>query len=383
MATFNGQLRPNDITNLLFNFIISQQVFADNIADNFTLVDKAKVDGGLYGDTKLYYATDCLKSHAWGNDAEATNLLALERPKAPDVQAIHLDVFRQIDLTVDQYLSKRAWGNEDAFSSFMAQALGWIGDTKRIYDKTLYNTFIGTTETSIGKQIQTVDIDAGGRTSGENIAEKVANILTDMEDISRDYNDYGNIRSYSLGDIKMVWNSKYYNEVKKIDLPNIFHSEQLASTFDGDVLPEKYFGTVITSTNIADYSASTPAAGKPIDSDDGSYVPGVNHANGLIRSMVEKTGTVSGNTFHIFAGEEIPAGATIKASGTFEPGEVYIETSDVICKILVKYPPLMSAFEVGTSFFNPKSLTENHYLTWGHNTLEYLKNYPFVTLKAI
>ena len=41
----------------------------------------------------------------------------------------------------------------------------------------------------------------------------------------------------------------------------------------------------------------------------------------------------------------------------------------------------MSAFEVGTSFFNPKSLTENHYLTFGHNTIEYLKAYPMVTVK--
>ena len=43
----------------------------------------------------------------------------------------------------------------------------------------------------------------------------------------------------------------------------------------------------------------------------------------------------------------------------------------------------MSAFETGTTFFNPRSLTENHYLTFGHNTLKYLKNYPFITVKAI
>ena len=59
------------------------------------------------------------------------------------------------------------------------------------------------------------------------------------------------------------------------------------------------------------------------------------------------------------------------------------ENANIICKVLVKLPPYMSAFEVGTSFFNPKSLTENHYLTFGHNTLEYLKNYPFITVKAI
>ena len=42
----------------------------------------------------------------------------------------------------------------------------------------------------------------------------------------------------------------------------------------------------------------------------------------------------------------------------------------------------MSAFEVGTSFFNALSLTENHYLIWGHNTLEHLMNYPMVTVKG-
>lgn len=105
MANFNGQLRSNEIFSALYNMIISQQVFADNIkGTKATLVDKAREDGSLYGDTKLYYATDVLKSAPWGKDAEATNLLALHRPAAPECQAIHLDQFRQISLTVDNYL---------------------------------------------------------------------------------------------------------------------------------------------------------------------------------------------------------------------------------------------------------------------------------------
>jgi hypothetical protein len=43
--------------------------------------------------------------------------------------------------------------------------------------------------------------------------------------------------------------------------------------------------------------------------------------------------------------------------------------------------PYMSGFEVGTSFFNPRSLTETNYLTFGHNTLEYLKDKPFITVE--
>lgn len=119
MANFNGQLNSNEIFSALYNMIISQQVFADNIAGTVSeLVDKARVDGSMYGDTKLYYSTDVLKSAPWGNDAEAANLLALHRPEAPECQKITLDVFRQISLTVDNYLTKRAWSTEGAFSSF-------------------------------------------------------------------------------------------------------------------------------------------------------------------------------------------------------------------------------------------------------------------------
>ena len=382
-------LNPNEIFASIANMIISQEVFADNLGKHQTLVDKARVDGSLYGDKKLYYATDVLKSHVWGGDSEASNLLSLDRPADPQVQDITLDVFRQIRLTVDNYLSKRAWSNEGAFSSFQSVMLGWMRETKRVYDGTLYNCFIGATETSTGKQIKNIDLDAG-TAAGEapldvekreamNIARGLADLFVEMGDYSRDFNDYGFLRSYADEAIKVVWNAKYVNKIRKVDLPTIFHKEGLVDKFEEDVLPEKYFGIVITSSNISSYSDSTPAAGKPIDSDDDTYVPGVNHANG---SMVEKDVTVSGTAYHVFPGDEIPAGATIVAStGDFLPGEVYIAQADIICKVLVKLPPLMSAFEVGTSFFNPRSLTENHYLTFGHNSLAYLKNYPFITVK--
>ena len=396
MASFNGTLNSNEIFSALYNMIISQQVFADNLGKHQTLVDKARVDGGLYGDTKLYYSTDVLSSSAWGNDLEASNLLNIDRPDAPECQKIVLDKFRQIRITVDNYLSKRAWSTEAAFSEFNSVMLGWIRETKKVYDGTLYNAFIGTNETEVGSQIQSVDL---ATTSGHPlynltgvekeqmeamlIAQSMADLFVKMGDYSRDFNDYQNLRSYANDDIKVVWNSNYVNKIRKIDLPTIFHKEGLVDKFEEDVLPARYFGTVITEDNINDYSASSPAAGKPIDSDDNTYVPGANNANGTIRSLVEKTVTVSSKAYHVFPGDEIPAGATVVAStGNFLPGEVYIQTDNVICKIMVKYPPIMSAFEVATSFFNPRSLTENHYLTWGYNSLEHLSNYPFITLKA-
>ena len=388
-------LNSNEIFSSIANMIISQEVFADNLGKHQTLVDKARVDGSLYGDKKLYYATDVLKSHAWGNDSEASNLLSLDRPADPKVQDITLDVFRQIRLTVDNYLSKRAWADEGAFSAFNSVMLGWMRETKRVYDGTLYNCFIGATSTSTGKQIVSVDLGTGSghplyqltgvekeQMEAMLIAQALADLFVAMGDYSRDYNDNQFLRSYADEAIKVIWNAKYVNKIRKIDLPTIFHKDGLVDKFEEDVLPARYFGTVITSSNISSFSAGTPAAGKPIDSDDGVYTPGVNHANGCIRSMVEKDITVSATAYHVFPGDEIPAGATILASsGNFGYGEVYIEQDDIICKVLVKLPPYMSAFEVGTSFFNPRSLTENHYLTFGHNTLEYLANYPFITVK--
>lgn len=368
MANFNGQLNSNEIFAALYNMIISQEIDTNNIAGTFSsLVDKARVDGGLLGDTKLYYSTDALASSEWGNDKEASNLLAISRPKAPKVQAITLDTFRQISLTVDNYLSKRAWSTEGAFSSFNSVMLGWIGDTKRVYDSTTYNAFFGTDETTAGQQ--DVEIDLATATSGltgiekakmegMTIAQELADLFVNLKDVSRDYNDYGNLRSYDMNSITVVWNSKYSNKIRKVDLPTIFHNEGLMEKFNDEILPARYFGTVNTSDTEVRDTPTTEDNAQPAN-------------YGTIRSLVEQ---VIGDN-HYFAGDLIKSGDTAPANTS------YTVNDKVICKIVSKLPPYMSAMEVGTSFFNPKSLTENHYLTWGHNTLEHLKGYPFITVK--
>lgn len=372
-------LTPNDIYATLGNMIISQQVFADNFGKHQTLVDKARVDGSLFGDRKLYYSVDALKTVAWLKDSEATNLLSLDRPADPKVQAIVLDKFRQIRLTVDNYLTKRAWADEGAFSSFNGVMLAQMRETKKIYDGTNFNVYIGTHEAS-SANVHSKSVTLSGTNDGQTIAQAIADLLVEMGDYSRDFNDYKYMRSYSSEDIKVVWNSKFVNKIRKVDTPTIFHREGLVDKLDEDVIPAKYFGVEITTDNYSTYSDSTPAAGKPIDSDNGTYVPGSNNANGCLRSAVEQDVTVGGTTTHLFPGEELPANAVVYASSEVKI-PCYIEDAKVICKVLVKLPPYMSAFEVATSFFNPRSLTENHYLTFGHNTINYLKNYPFITIK--
>lgn len=346
MPAFTGRLNANEIFASLYNMIISQEVFADNIKGAFeSLADMSRVDGGLYGDTKLYYSADVLQSNAWGNDTEAANLLALDRPSAPDVQGITLNKFRQIRLTVDNYLSKRAWSTEGAFSSFNSVMLGMIRDTKKIYDATTFNAFIGTNETTTGSQDRTITA-VTGQNPALTIAEDLARLLVDLQDVGRDYNDYGHMRSYDESDFVVIWNSDFYTSLKKVDMPVIFHNEGLLDEFEQKVLPARYFGTV----NAAQTTAN-----------------GTTH-----RSLIEQTI----GTTHYFAGDLIATGATIPA------GTSYTVDPTIAYKVMHKRSvPFMSAFEVGTSFFNPRSLTENHYLTWGHNTFEHLKNYPFITAR--
>lgn len=354
MATFNGQLNSNEIFAALYNMIISQQVFADNIASTGSeLVDMARVDGSMYGDTKLYYSTDVLKSTKWGNDAEAANLLALHRPEAPKCQAISLNVFRQIALTVDDYLSKRAWGDEGSFSSFKSVMLGWMGDTKKVYDATTFNAFVGTAKSGVATENIEVDVTtAVGTTTGEEaarieggvIAEQIAKLITNLKDITRDYNDNGQLRSYNISDLVFVWNSDAVAKIEKRDLPTIYHKD-IVDKLGEYVLPARYFGTVNA---------------------------GETQGNGTtVRSLVEQDIGVN----HYFAGD------LIKSTDKAPAGTSYTVNPNILFKVMHRSSvPYMSAFEVGTSFFNAKSLTDNRYLTFGHNTLEYLKQYPFVTV---
>lgn len=372
MPNFTGQLRPNEIFAALFNMIISLQTFADNIegADS-SLVDRARVDGSMYGDSKLYFATDTLHSKAWLNDQEAQNLLALHRPAAPKCQVIYLDQFRQISLTVDDYLSKRAWGSEAAFSQFQSVMLAWIMDTKKIYDITLYNSYIGTTQTAIGNQTISValpaapsnatdsELEAHARREAGIIATRIADLLVDLKDVTRDYNDYRHVRAFNPSALHVVWNSEWVNKIRKLDMPTIFHKDGLMDKFDEDVLPARFFGTVNAS------GGTTTAT------------------NSTIRALVEKDyNTVSPGAVGYDASKYVFPGDLLPASTVYLANETYTEDSNVICKVIHnRSVPYMSAMLVGTSFFNAKSLSTNHYLTYGHNTLEYLKNYPFITVK--
>lgn len=356
MPTFTGQLNKNEIYTSLYNMIISQEVFSDRINEGEDLVDLARVDGGLYGDTKLYYSADVLKSRKWGGDAEATNLLQINRAKDPEVQAITLDQFRIIPLTLDEYLSKRAWGDEYAFGQFNSVLSDMLGKTKYIYSLTHYNTFLGTS----GDADHTVSVNTAvyGSTPEDEVkavGNAIANLVDKFTDVSTKLNDYGQYTKFNKSQITVIWNTAWLNKFRKVDMPAIFHKDMI---FDTEIkqkyLPARYWGTISTDTTVPS---------------DGTY-----------RALTEFE--AGGN--HYFGGDIVPAGTSVTAGSVYQSDctdDDLIVDSDSIALILVKFPPYMSAFQEGTSFYNPISLTTNRYLIWGENTLEFLKAYPHLVLK--
>ena len=374
-VNYNGSLKPNEIYASMYNMVISQQVFADNLKFKDDFINR--VDGGLYGDTKLYYATDALKLYDWGADAEATKLLEIDRPEDPQVQSITLDVFKQIRLTLDKYLTKRAWMGESAFSSFNSVMLSWMKDTKKIYDRTTNKVFRGTVETNEGKQEVTItlpkvegDQEAENRLQAQTIATKVADIFTELNDEGRDYNDYENMRSYDNTDFDIVWNASYANKFTNLDLPTIYHKDGL---FDlSKQLPAKYFGKVGTVNST-----------KAQTSDGTTYrMLKAGFVTLAEATVIKGENKPTGTKVFLFAGDIIPNKIEV-ASTTEIKVPFYIEDSKITCKIIHKEDlPYMSAFEAGTNFFNPRALVETHYTTFGHNELTHIHNYPLITIRV-
>ena len=347
--------------------IINQQVYSDNIGRTFTsLVDRARVDGSLYGDTYLKYSTDALETFPYVPDSSnQLNLLATYRPDDPFVQAIVLDQPRFIPVTIDDYFSKRAFSTATAFADFNSVTLQWLSDTKKIYDATTYNAFVGTCETAEGKQTQTVDFgntiipavsttvdqEAYSRLIAEMIAQKLSDVFVELKDVSKSYNDLGYYRAINASDLEVVWNADWVSLIRKVGLPTIFNQGGLLEIKEENILPAKYFGEVNSSAT----SGGT-----------------------RIMSLVEQTI----GTTHYWPGENIASG-TAPAGTSYTKTAAVLTAGSVICKIIHKNDiPYMSGYETETTFINGKNLSQNHYLHFAHNTLEHIHEFPLVTIKC-
>ena len=368
---FNGHLNPNEVFGSIYNTIINQIVKDPKLADNYNFVETFRTEGSQYGDTILVYDQDVLSTRDWLGDAEAQNLLALERPQDPECQAVTLNQFRICKTTLDSYLTKRAWSTENAFTQFNSIVTGMVGKTKKLYEVTMMNAFLGTLEGASAKadlEIPLADIteegEAKNRLEAQTIAKYLADLIVDMKDYSRDYNDYGFMRAYNESDLMVIWNSNWINKINKIDLPTIFNKAGLMDKFEQNILPARYFGTLIDGSSLP--------SGLTVES-NGKIKIGAGYSGNDIYSMDEGV-FASG---HKFAGEKLVSG------DEFAPGKAYIVDKDIICKVITKETvKYMSSFEAGTEFFNPQSLTTSKMLLFGFSEPTRILGEPCVTVHA-
>ena len=356
---YDGQLNTNKVFASLFNMIISLQVFPAGITNLGGIYEARKVDGTLYGDTKLYISTDALKSYAWdGTDTPGGyNLLTIKRPPAPVQESITIDTYRQIPVTVDEYLTKQAFLDEGSFGSFNGVILSWLQTTKQVYEHTTYlaNMIVSAQAkaTSLGAIALAAPANVAGydliKWRAQELYRQIEDYMKELNEPSREYNDHEFLRNYMLEDFDIIVPLGILSSVNKHDIPFLFSPD------DKPIFKEvhwKYFG-VIDATGGTTDADGTPAV--------------------IRRSLVEMDYTVDEVTTHVFPGDLIPDGAVFAANVAYTPTySARPNMSAAITAILMIHKqdyPIMSAFTVGTSFFNARRLDINHYLTFGHNNV--------------
>ena len=363
--TFNGQLNTGIVYNSLYNAIIAIYQIKQHFTDSYSLVDRFRKEGSEYGDQLVYLTLDSIPVHDWTNDGEAANLLSLDRNKKQHEEKITLNIFKQIRLTTDAYMqTKQLWTSENGFSRFASLLLQTMENAKKVYEIKTFDVFIGTTvatdpsgdqniswDLATGGPNDTTDPEGAARWYGMKLAENLSNLMYNLRDVRRGWNDIQYEASYDIDEFQLILPASVANKFKYNSLPTIYNNGPLKELFeDAYVLPDNYFGTVVTVT--------------------GTEIK----ANGTTHRFLHSQ--FLGSTFYN-AGDLIPKD-TVIASTTAIVVPAYV-TSQILLKLVHKEDyPYMSAYNVRSQFYNARSHTTNNYLTFAHNTLEHIGIYPLI-----
>lgn len=421
-------LNQNKINAALMNMIISQRVYDSGVAST-EIADKFRVDGTLYGDTKLYHSFDIGSPEDWLNDAEAADLLKLNRNKSGKTQAIVMGVYKMMSITTDQYLSKQAFMREGTFAEFTSFLKSSLRKIKKVYDNALIKSKLGTLEPSTDDCDITVTTPIGdtqeeqNRLEAQYIAKRMKVLKVDLADNNRKYNALDYLRAYNPSEMVAFWNVEVSSRLTMVDLPTIFHDDfDREAKFEQHELPQKWFGKALTDSDgthiLSPYSAyviatdDVPASapnpsvpkwtgGKLRIKRSGWYCINSNSSNRIIAEESEKPDTivsVFGSVYKcafLWAGDEVPKyGETIHdyvlgrdivcRTYCWKVDDVYYEDPTIAFTLVHKDAlPYMSGFETMTEFWNARSLTNNNYLIFGHNELEFLEEYPRIRVKVV
>ena len=397
---FSNTLNVNEWDSALYN---AYKIMGckDNLEDlDMGLVSAITEEGGKFQDKNQYSFINVVSTREW--DPTDTNVLAFEERPEVKQQEIVVKNKRQVAITKSFFLDKRAWGSPDAYAQYIGLVDSQVSKAKKVYDQKFVNVGVGTLESNVGAQQQTVklyavgetdtakDIEAKNRMNAQLIAEKVTHIKNLLRDPNSDFNDLGFLDSFGDAKMTVLWNEEFLNSIHMLDLPTTYNDKYF--DFNGRQMLAKYL------------ASGTSAAGTA----DGTTHRAFNEYKIPVKANGEYVAAASAAKYVVVRpGDLLPKGTPIVAKGTeestatfatsykiwnktvnvnvtvYESVHAYQPNAKIICKILsLDALKFISSFQSDGTFMNYKSNTENIYSTFLFSDVEYLGGYPLVTLKA-
>ena len=369
---FNGSLNSNEIYNALFNIRILFQKLAPQTIKRDEVVSLIEKAVGMYGDSGVVQGMDIQGTYDFGMDAEAPNLLAINRNKSQKIERYVINQWRQTDVTNDAYISKRAFLDEGTFALFNGYIVGTLSKAMDAFESGMVKASLGTYTSPVAACTIEVEMPAADGTEATEriraakIKKAILDLKADMADNQRKYNGYGFYASYDWDEFTAVFNTKYSNEINALALYSTFNPEFIREATTGRLWTPKWFGNVYESGNTTNALNNTTSFSLIECNSDGS-------TNFPLTST-----QITNGVYRIFPGDLLPNGFTYGAN------EAYRKDDTVIAKIFApEYVYYMTGYQQGESFYNPRSATTNHYLRKGFSDVQVSKFRPFITLKEV
>ena len=365
---FTGSLNSNEIYSALYNVRILFQKIAPQTVKRDEIVSLLEKSVGMYGDTGIVTGMDIQGTYDFGMDAEAANLLAINRNDSQKTEKYTINKWRQTDVTNDAYISKRAFLDEGTFAAFNGYLVSTLSKAMDAFESGTVKTSLGTFSAIPAAMNITLTLpapdgtEATERIRASMIKKAILDLKADLKDNQRTYNGYGFYASYDWNDFTAVWSSEYSNEINALALYSTFNPEYIKEATDGRIWTPKWFGNVNTSAGTTGASNTTVYSLIEVNSDETTNFP---------LTAAQKLA----NVYRIFPGDLLPD------SFSYGANESYTVDPKVICKIFApEYIYYLTGYEQGEAFYNPRSATTNHYLRKGYSDVYISKFRPFITI---
>jgi len=433
-GTFTKNFLFAGTINLLRNVL----VYANNVKQTgMDIASRYRVDFGTDPKQIIRYSTDALQTNPFAggdsilalNDYSGQDLLQNESnmllknyfPVDPDNQAIEGGVKRIIVLSVERFISGRAFETPYVQNDFWSIMLGWTQGTKQVADETNFRAWLFTKEADVTYEVDLydassatsiADVEKANRLNAQKLSAFMTSLATNIRDYTRALNGFGNLRNYEMGEFDVYGKPETMNKILGIDLPSLFHIDRVKNPFVFEEQHARFFGSPNAAATTGDSTVTFDAVrGKPTVT-----------AVGTVRSFIDQwlpsdETVVSGQRYRgntrlntsvtpnvvehfYFAGDPIadtdtaPAASTNPQTGVVQYYSYTTEDNfdvngnpsggavvDRIRFVHKEAPVLISGWQRADAFYNNRSGVTNNYTVYEFYFDKFLE-YPIFDIKA-